>query len=123
VKISLLSEDSIRLEPQAGMLTIEGPDERTEYSPFQMLASGLATCAFAVLASWASNAGVEIGDLAIEVTWGFVDDPHRIGSIELDIDWPSLPPERMPVAERAATLCAIHASFEHPPRVTVAVRK
>lgn len=33
MKISLLSEDSIRLEP-AGMLTIEAPDEHAEYSPF-----------------------------------------------------------------------------------------
>jgi uncharacterized OsmC-like protein len=123
VKISLLSEDSIRLEPQAGMLTIEAPDERKEYSAFHMLASGLATCTYAVLGSWASNAGLEIGDLAIEVRWGFADEPRRIASIAIEIEWASLPSERVGVAERAATLCAIHATFEHPPRVSVEVRK
>ncbi|HUF66961.1 MAG TPA: OsmC family protein [Gemmatimonadaceae bacterium] len=123
MKISLLSEDSIRLEPRAGMLTIEAPDEHTQYSPFHMLASGLATCTYAVLGSWAANAGLEITDLAIEIRWSFVDNPHRIGSIAMDIDWASLPPERVAVAERAARLCAIHATFEHPPRVSVGVRK
>lgn len=123
MKISLLSEDSIRLEPQAGMLTIEAPDEHSQYSPFHMLASGLATCTYAVLGSWAANAGLEVTDLAIEVRWSFADDPHRIGSIAMDIDWPSLPRGRVAVAERAATLCAIHATFAHPPQVSVGVRE
>jgi uncharacterized OsmC-like protein len=123
VKISLLTEYSIRLEPQAGMLTIEAADEKMQYSPFHMLASGLATCSYSVLASWATNAGLEIADLAIEVRWSFVDEPHRIGEIAMDVEWPSLPPERAAVAKRAAALCAIHATFEHPPKLLVELRQ
>jgi uncharacterized OsmC-like protein len=123
VKISLLSEYSIRLEAQAGMLTVEAADEKMQYSPFHMLASGLATCSWSVLASWATNAALDVGDLAIEVRWSFVEEPHRIGEIGMDIQWPSLPPERAPLAKRAAALCAIHATFMHPPRLVIEVRQ
>jgi uncharacterized OsmC-like protein len=119
VKITLLSEDSIRLEPQAGMLTIEAPDEKTEYSPFHMLASSLATCSWSVLASWASNTGLEVVDLAIEVSWEFADNPNRVGRMDMRLDWPSLPAERVEVARRAAALCAIHASLSHPTEVRI----
>lgn len=123
MKIVLLSEESIRLEPRAGMLTIEAPDEDMDYSPFHMMASGLATCSFAVLLSWASNTGLDVGDLAIEVSWSFADEPHRIGRMEVVLRWPSLPSERVEVAKRAAALCAIHATFSHPPEIAVEVRE
>ena len=44
MKITLLSEDSIRLEPIPGPMTIEAPSAEQSYSPFHMLASGLAYC-------------------------------------------------------------------------------
>jgi uncharacterized OsmC-like protein len=122
VKISLLSDDAIRLEPQAGMLTIEAPDDSMEYSPFHMLASGLATCTYSVLASWSANAGLDFADLAIEVRWSFVDEPQRIGRIDMELDWPTLPRERSQAAERVASLCAIHATLMHSPTVNIGVR-
>ena len=42
VKIILLSDNSIRLEPATGQLTIEAESASHEYSPYQMFASGLA---------------------------------------------------------------------------------
>lgn len=105
------------------MLTIEAADEAMQYSPFHMLASSLATCTWAVLESWAANAGLDVSDLAIEVSWSFADEPHRVGDIAMRLDWPSLPEARQAVASRAATLCAIHGTFTHPPEVTVEVAR
>ena len=121
MKITLLSEDSIRLEPQPGRLTIEAPYEKMEYSPFHMLASSLATCSWSVLASWASNSDIDVADLVIEVNWEFADNPNRVGRMDMRLDWPSLPPARIEVARRAAALCAIHASLSHPTEVRIGV--
>lgn len=41
----------------------------------------------------------------------------------MNIDWPSLPDDRSAVAERVATLCAIHATFEPPPQLSVGIRR
>jgi uncharacterized OsmC-like protein len=119
MKITLLSDDVIRLEPTAGPLTIEAPSADVMYSPFQMLASGLASCTFSVIYSWATHADLSVDDLAIEVHWSFADDPHRMADIRVVLDWPSLPANRVAAAKRASELCTIHATLTHPPTVTV----
>ncbi|HEU4785790.1 MAG TPA: OsmC family protein [Gemmatimonadaceae bacterium] len=114
MKITLLSEESIRLEPIAGPMTIEAPTAEQSYSPFHMLASGLAYCTFSVMYAWAEHAGIPANDLTLEVAWTFAQDPRRIDRYELRFDWPSLPARRLDAAKRVAAMCTIHTTFEHP---------
>ncbi len=119
MKITLLSDESIRLEPTTGQLTVEAESADQEYSPYQMLASGLAVCTFGVLQSWASNAGVSADDLVIDVSWTFAENPHRVGSMELSYQWPSLPADRQKVAQRVAELCPVHKTLMQSPAMTI----
>jgi len=119
VKITLLSDDAIRLESMPGPMTIEAMSETQNYSAFHMLASGLASCTHSVLASWATHAGIEVDDLTVDVRWSFVDEPHRVGSMDVQLTWPSLPEKRMEAAKRVAKLCAIHATLQHPPAISI----
>ena len=119
MKIILLSENSIRLEPATGQLTIEAESANDEYSPYQMFASGLAVCTFGVMQSWASNAGISADDLVIDVAWSFAEQPHRVGAIELSFEWPSLPLARAKVAQRVAELCPIHKTLLQSPQMTI----
>jgi uncharacterized OsmC-like protein len=120
MKITLLGEDAIRLEPVPGALTIEAPSAEASYSPFHMLASGLASCTFSVLHSWATHARLSVDDLALEVRWRFADDPHRVSDIDVRLEWPSLPANRRAAAKRVAEMCTIHATLLHPPRIVIA---
>jgi uncharacterized OsmC-like protein len=119
LKITLLSDESIRLEPATGQLTIEAESADREFAPYQMLASGLAVCTFGVMQSWASNAGVSADDLVIDVSWSFAENPHRVGAMELTYQWPSLPPERARVAQRVAELCPVHKTLMQSPSMTI----
>ncbi len=121
MKISLIAGDAIRLEPLPGPMTIEAATEDQVYSPFHMLGSSLAFCTYSVLASWASHAKLDSDDIAIEVHWTFVEDPHRIGAVEMKVEWPSLPPQRQTAAQRVAHMCAVHATFQHPPQLSTTV--
>jgi uncharacterized OsmC-like protein len=122
VRILLLTDERIRLEGGAGPLSVEAESAETTYSPFHMLASGLATCTYSVLASWGTHAKLGVDDLAVEVGWTFAEEPHRVGTMELQIDWPSLPEARRNAATRAAALCTIHATLHHPPAITTTVK-
>ncbi len=122
MKITLLSDDRIRLDGRAGPLAVEADSAEMQYSPFHMLASGLATCTYSVLASWGTHAKLPIDDIAIEVGWTFAEDPHRVGSMDVDVIWPSLPEERRNAAVRAAGLCTIKKTLETPPQVAVEVK-
>lgn len=121
MKITLVGEDGIRLEPTTGPMTIEADSADQLYSPFHMLGSGLAFCTYSVLASWASHAKLDSTDIVVNVTWTFADDPHRVGDIAMKIEWPSLSPERKTAAARVAELCAIHATLTHSPKIVTNV--
>lgn len=122
MKITLLGDDRIRLDGRAGPMTIEAESAEMTYSPFHMLASSLATCTYSVLASWATNAKLPTDDLAIEVGWTFAEEPHRVGSMEVDLRWPSLPENRRSAAQRVADLCTVKVTLKNPPEVTTTVR-
>ena len=119
MKITLLGEDSIRLEPTDGPMNIEALSAEQSYSPFHMVAGGLAYCTWSVLASWASHAKLEVSDLTVEVKWAFADDPHRVGSYEVRFNWPSLPANRLEAAKRVSEMCTVHATLNHPPTITI----
>jgi uncharacterized OsmC-like protein len=93
------------------------------YSPFHMLASGLATCVFSVMHSWASHAELPAERLAVEVGWSFAEHPHRVGRFVVTVRWPGLPEARLTAAERAASLCAVHATLTHPPEIAVEIAR
>lgn len=119
MKITLLSDDAIRLELAAGPLTIEAASAETSYSPFHMLASALATCTFSVLHSWATHKQLPADDLSLEVQWRFADNPHRVSDMGVIFDWPSLPADRIATAKRVAALCTVHATLMQPPRIDI----
>ena len=119
MKITLLSDERIRVDGGGGPMTIEAPSAEMTYSPFHMLASGLATCTMSVLHAWATNAKVPEDGLAVEVGWTFAEEPHRVGTMAVSLDWPSLPAARSNAAKRVAALCPIHATLHHPPTVTI----
>ena len=121
MKITLLSDDRIRLDGGAGPMTIEAESAETSYSPFHMLASGLATCTLSVLHAWAANAKLPADGLAIEVGWSFVEDPHRLGEMTVGIEWPGLPEARRVAAQRVADLCTVKVSMKNPPTFTTTV--
>lgn len=117
MKITLLDDEGIRLTGAAGPLTIEAESPEQSYSPFHMLASGLATCVYSVLQSWAHSADLASDDLSIDIRWSFTDDPYRVGSYDVDLRWPSLPEPRRRAAERAAHLCTVHQTLLNPPEI------
>ncbi|HEX9607468.1 MAG TPA: OsmC family protein [Gemmatimonadaceae bacterium] len=119
MKITLTGEESLRLEPSSGPLTIEAQSPDQSYSPFHMLGSALGACTFSVLQSWASNRSIASGDLKIDISWTFVEGQHRVGSMNVKLDWPSLSAEAWPRAIRVANVCGIHQTMTHPIEITV----
>jgi uncharacterized OsmC-like protein len=122
MKITLLSDERIRVDGGAGPMSVEAESAEMTYSPYHMLASGLATCTLSVLHAWATNAKIPAEGLALEVGWTFVEDPHRVGAYSIDIEWPGLPENRLAAAKRVADLCTVKATFAHPPTITAEVR-
>jgi uncharacterized OsmC-like protein len=119
MKITLLTDNSLHLEPTEGPMNIEALTVEQSYSPFHMLASGLAYCIWSVMYSWATHAKLDAADLTVDVSWTFAEDPYRVGAMDVRFDWPSLPPNRLEAAKRVSQMCTIHATLHHPPTITI----
>ncbi len=72
-----------------------------------------------MLQSWAANRNIAAGDLKIDISWTFVEGQHRVGSMNVKLDWPSLSAEVWPRAIRVASVCGIHQTMTHPIEITV----
>jgi uncharacterized OsmC-like protein len=114
MKITLTGEESLSLQPTSGPLTIEAQSREQSYSAFHMLGSALGSCTMSVLQSWASNKNLSGDDLRIDVGWSFAEGQHRLNSMHVKLEWPSLPAELWPRAIRAAHLCGIHQTLTRP---------
>ena len=119
MKLTLLSDESVRLEAVPGPMTIEAMSANQTYSPFHMVAGGLAYCTFSVMHAWAEHAGLPADDLTLDVSWGFTDEPHRVGDFAIRFSWPSLPAKRLQAAKRVAEMCTIHATLQQAPTITI----
>lgn len=119
MKLILTGAESLRLEPAPGDLTIEAPSADVEYSPFHMLGGSLAACTLSVLQSWATHKSLGVDDLRVDVSWTFAEKPHRVGSMKVKVEWPSLAADMWSRAMRVANLCGVHNTLSHPPEITV----
>ncbi|MFL5465282.1 MAG: OsmC family protein [Gemmatimonadaceae bacterium] len=119
MKILLTGEESLRIEPATGQLTIEADTRDRSYSPFHMLGSALGMCTFAVLQSWASNKNIGVDDLKVDVSWKFAEDQHRLETMNVKLDWPSLSAELWPRVIRAANLCGVHHTLTQSPQISI----
>ena len=122
MKIILASDTEVLLEDSPEPMTVEAASPNQPFSPFHMLASGLASCTFSILLSWAEQAGLDAHALRIRVEWSFAEEPHRVGELRTVIEWPGLPGERRAAAERVAALCAVHQTLSHPPTLLTELR-
>jgi uncharacterized OsmC-like protein len=120
MKIIVTGAESLRLDPAPGPLAFEAPSPDQRYSPFHLLGGSLAACTHSVLQSWATHKGFSADDLRIDVSWTFAEKPHRVGAINVKLDWPSLAADMWPRAIRVANLCGVHNTLTHPPAITVA---
>lgn len=119
MKLTLLSDSALRLEPAGDSLTIESSTPDLPFSPFHMMAAALAHCSLSVLFVWAENAKLQPADLTLEIAWTFANDPYRVDCYDLRFAWPSLPAARLEAAKRVIEACTVHATLQHPPRITI----
>lgn len=94
-----------------------GLDVEGHLGPMEMFAASLGLCTASVLASYAQVLRIPLATLSVVVRWEYAEDPYRIGRIEMDLDWPDVPPERRKAVLKAAKTCTIHHTLEHPPEV------
>ncbi len=92
------------------------------FGALQMFATSLASCTYAVLASYGERIDVGADGLSMRITWRYVEKPFRVGEINMDIRWPGLPESRLDAAQRAAAMCTLHNTLKDCVEIETQVR-
>jgi uncharacterized OsmC-like protein len=125
MRITLHAESDLTLSHlyEAGQEILVDDDVEAHYSAMQMFGTSLALCTLSVLAAYAEQLQVGIDELSARIRWDYVEDPFRIGHIEIEVRWPEVPESRLRAVERAAAQCTIHNTLHHPPEITTTVTR
>jgi uncharacterized OsmC-like protein len=92
----------------------KGKGER--FSPTDLLCVSLATCIVTTMAIKATDLAVEISNTAIEVTKHMLQEPRRIGKIEIILNYPAalnISDKNKIILERVSHTCPVAKSL-HP---------
>jgi uncharacterized OsmC-like protein len=111
------SEDLELVQFTEGGLNIDTHDPEAHFSAMQMFATSMGLCTYSVLAGYAEQSDTPVDRLSIRLRWGYAEHPYRIDRIDMDIQWPELPPAKLEAAQRAATKCTLHNTLAQPPEV------
>lgn len=77
-----------------------------------LFATSFASCTYAVLASYAQRIEADASSVSVRLAWQYADRPLRIGRLNMDICWPTLPESRLDAAQRAAMMCTLHNTLK-----------
>jgi uncharacterized OsmC-like protein len=86
-------------------------------TPPELFAASLGGCIGYYVARYCQQAGIDDAGLRVDCDWSTAEQPHRIGSLRVHIILPGLPEKRRKAVERAASLCMLHATLQHPPEL------
>jgi putative redox protein len=92
----------------------KGKGER--FSPTDLLCVSLATCIVTTMAIKATDLAIELSNTAIEVTKHMLQDPRRIGKIEINLHYPAalnISDKNKIILERVSHTCPVAKSL-HP---------
>ena len=122
MKIVMHDEEDLEIkEFGSPEFEIESVNSQAHYSALQMFATSIALCTYSVLAGYGEQINSPTKNIVIRIRWSYVEDPFRIGDINMEISWPGLPESRLKAAQRAASDCTLHHTLENSPSIVTQV--
>ena len=115
--------DRIRMEVRGHQIRSDQPIEDeggdTAPTPTELFLAGLAGCVTFFAERFLRRHGLATDRLLVSCEYTWAECPHRVGSIELNVDAPSLPVERREAFLRVIEHCTLHNTLRQPPEMQV----
>jgi uncharacterized OsmC-like protein len=101
----------------------EGGDDQG-ITPVEMFAASLGACIGYFAARFCQRHKLPTKGLVVKMTWGYAEQPHRIGTVTARLSLPvDFPPEMKGRLQKVAEGCTIHNSLTHPPQIAVTLEE
>jgi putative redox protein len=91
-------------------------------SPTEYMVGSLGACIAMMVNGYCQRHGYRNGQVGVNMTYELADNPKRVGGIVVDLEIPrDVPPEKREAIRKVATLCPVHNTLEHPPKVDLEI--
>jgi uncharacterized OsmC-like protein len=123
ITVTYVRGDRLRIEVRGHEMATDQPVEDggddTAPTPTEMFVASLAACVAFYAERFLRRNGLPIQDLSVTSEYEWAENPHRVGTIELDVNAPGLTPAKREAFSRVIERCTVHNSLHHPPAVHV----
>ena len=118
-----IAGDRLRIEIRGHELFADQPVEDggddTAPTPTERFVSSLAACVAFYAERFLRRHSLPTGGLTVTCDYGWAENPHRVGAIEVKVAAPEIPPARRAAFQRVIERCTVHNTLEHPPLVLI----
>jgi uncharacterized OsmC-like protein len=126
---------TIRVVHQGGdrlLMTVRGHEIRSDQpvadggddsapTPTELFLASLAGCVTFYAERFLRRHELATDGLVVTCKYAWVANPTRIGEIDLTVEAPGLPPERLEAFSRVVGHCTVHNTLRQPPEVRIHV--
>jgi len=100
---------------------VEDGGEDAAPTPTELFIASLAGCVAFYAERFMRRHGLPTESLAVTCNFAWARDPARVGEIEVKVEAPDLPPDRVEAFSRVIEHCPIHNTLRQPPEVRFTV--
>lgn len=98
----------------------DGGDD-TAPTPTELFIAGLAGCIGFYAERFLRRSRLSADGLTVTCSYGWAENPHRVGRIEVAVLAPGLPPERREAMARVVEHCTVHNTLARPPAISLQI--
>ena len=98
---------------------VEDGGEDSGPTPTELFAVSLASCVAFYAERFLRRNRLSTQGLLVSCAYGWAENPHRVGELELTVDAPGLPAEKREAFARVIDHCTIHNTLKQPPEVRI----
>ena len=100
---------------------VEDGGEDTAPTPTELFVAGLAGCVAYYAERFLRRHGLGTDGLSVSCAYGWAENPHRIGELDVTVDAPSLTEGKREAFGRVIEHCTLHSTLRQPPEVHIRV--
>ncbi len=119
--------DRLRIAPRGHELWSDQPvadgGGDSALTPTEIFVAGIAACVAYYAERFLRRHDMSTDGLRVTARYGWAENPHRVGEIDLEVEAPRLAPARQEAFERVIERCTLHSTLRQPPAVRIRLRR
>jgi len=127
MKVTLVENVKFEAECRGHRVTLDQPVEDggadAGMTPVELFIASLGSCVAYFATMFCQRRKIPPDGLAVELSWDWAEDPHRVGAIDVKITLSKKPSGK----EKAGLLrmvkgCTVHNTMHHPPKIEFTIK-